>query len=270
MLKTITNPSTGLTFKMGRKRPVARYPRLSLKNYLMLTMPAPPSSTDYTAAAAKQLANIYLNDTLGDCVIAGMAHVEGVLRGNSGAELGFSNEEIIALYSAIGGYVPGNPSTDNGCDEQTALNYWQQSGLLVKKPKHKCTGWLAVNPSDRNEVRVAMWLFENLVFGLELPDAWVNPAPSGSGFTWNVEGPADPNNGHCFVGVGYTPAGVLIDTWGMIGTVLNAAVAQYAGASDGGELYTVLSQDSISRATLKAPNGFAWSQLLADFEAIKV
>jgi hypothetical protein len=217
---------------------------------------------------------MYDNDTLGDCVIAGMAHVVGVLTGNSGAKpFLYSNKEIIGLYSAIGGYVPGDPSTDQGCDEQTALNYWENNGALPphttsKTGAHKIAGWMTVDATNQEECRMALWLFENLYFGLELPDAWINPTPSASGFTWDVAGAPDPNNGHCVVGVGYTAAGITIDTWGMTGLMTNAAVAKYPTQASGGELYTVVSMDGIGKATQKAPNGFDWSQLIADFDSM--
>jgi hypothetical protein len=253
-------------YRMGRKRPIARCPRFSLKNYLMRDLPAPPASCDYSAKATKALSEMYLNNQLGDCVIAGIGHVVGVLTGNAGKQALYSNAQIIALYSAIGGYIPGHPNTDNGCDEQTALNYWQHNG--APKGEHQIAGWLAVNGADPVEYRTALWLFENLYFGLELPDKWVNPEPTQPGFTWDVAGPPDPNNGHCIVGVGYTSKGVRICTWGMLGQLTDAAIAKYATKTGEGELYTVVSHDALARATQKAPNGFDWSQLLADFDSM--
>lgn len=267
LIKTIHHPTSGRTVKLGRKRPVARCPRFKLANYLLRGLPAPPASCDYTQHAAHALSNIYDNDTLGDCVIAGMAHVVGVLTGNAGPKpFIYSNKQIIALYSAIGGYVPGDPSTDQGCDEQTALNYWENNGAPAGS--HRIAGWLAVDATNPTECRTAMYLFENLYFGIELPDQWVNPMPSASGFVWDVAGPADPNNGHCVAGVGYNSEGVTIDTWGMTGLMTNAAIAQYAVQAAGGELYTVVSQDGLNKATQKAPSGFDWSQLVADFDSM--
>jgi hypothetical protein len=266
-IKAIHHPPTGRTVKFGRKRPVARCPRFKLKNYLMRGMPAPPPSSDYTRSALSALSNIYDNDTLGDCVIAGMAHIVGVLTGNAGQKpFIYSNDQIVALYSAIGGYVPGNPATDQGCDEQTALNYWENNGAPAGS--HKIAGWLAVDATDPTEYRTALWLFENLYFGIELPDQWVNPMPSASGFVWDVAGAADPNNGHCVAGVAYNAEGVTIDTWGMTGLMTDKAIAQYAVQASGGELYTVVSQDGLSKATQKAPSGFDWSQLVADFDSM--
>ena len=266
MVKHVIHPVSGKKFHLGRNRPKVRGPRLSLQNYLGRTLPAAPATVDYTGPASAALSQIYLNDQLGDCVIAGMAHVEGVLTGNAGDEFVYTDEQITALYSAIGGYVPGDSSTDQGTDEQTALNYWQQTGAPAGE--HNITGWLSVDGTNADEVRAALWLFENLVFGIELPDAWVNPMPSASGFTWDVAGAADQQNGHCFIGAGYDANGITIDTWGMLGTLTFAAVAAYATGNGAGELYTVISKDGIAKATQKAPNGFDFTQLLADFQAI--
>lgn len=257
---------TGRPFKMGRNRPVAVAPHMKLRNYLTKGLPAPPASCDYTKPSMSALSNVYENNSLGCCVVSGMAHVIATLTGNAGDLFTFSDQQIIALYSAIGGYVPGDPSTDQGCDEVTALNYWIKQGAPIGS--NKILGYLSVDPTDLNQVHLAQFLFENLYFGIELPDAWVNNMPQASGFTWDVAGQPDPENGHCVVGCGFTSQGVLFDTWGLIGTMTNAAVEQYAGSNDGGALYTVISQEMISKATQKAPNGFDFAALVADFDSL--
>jgi hypothetical protein len=146
------------------------------------------------------------------------------------------------------------------------LNYWENNGAPVGS--HKIAGWLAVDGTDAAEVRTALWLFENLYFGMELPDQWITPFPSASGFTWDAAGPPNPNNGHCVVGVGYTAQGVVIDSWGMTGLITDAAVAKYPITAANGALYTVVSQDGLNRASQKVPAGFDWSQLVADFDSM--
>ena len=230
-------------------------------------MPSPPASCDYSVNASAALSQMYGNDTLGDCVIAGIGHLIGTFTGNAGvAPFIFAPEQIISLYSAIGGYVPGDPSTDQGCDEVTALNHWQNKGAPIGH--HKLAGWIQVDGSNPEEYRTALWLFENLFFGMELPDEWVSPFPSAPGFIWDAAGPPDIANGHCVVGVGYGASGVTIDSWGMLGTLTDAAVDKYAVPVSAGALYTVLSSNSLAAATLKAPNGFDWSQLAADFASM--
>ena len=79
---------------------------------------------------------------------------------------------------------------------------------------------------------------------------------------------AGDNGGSAFASRKYTPRGVTVDTWGMAGVMTNAAVAEYCAESNGGALYSVLSHDQIALAHTKAPNGFDFTQLTADFQAI--
>jgi hypothetical protein len=256
-------PHLGQTVKLGRRRPVARQPQLSLKNYLKL--PSPPASADYSTPAMSVLSNIYLNDQLGDCVIAGGYHVVGVETGGAGDLFTATNPQLIADYSAIGGYVPGDPSTDNGCNEQTALNYWTEHGFADGT---KLLGSLAIDPSNQSELEASLYLFQNLFFGLELPQHWVSPMPSAPGFTWDVAGASVPTNGHCVAGVGYDEAGVTIDTWGMLGTMTWKAIAKYCSKANYGDVYVMLTPDQLAKGQTRAPNGVNWTQLIADFNSI--
>jgi hypothetical protein len=263
------NPVTGQQFKMGRKRPLVRGPRLSLKNYLTKSLPTPPASGDYMSKASASLGMVLGNDALGDCTAAGAMHIEGIFRANSGSDLPPpTQEQTIQFYSATTGYNPADPSTDQGGDEQVVLSYWQNKGLFADG-SGKCTGWVAVNGQDFEEVITALYLFENLYFGIELPDAWVTPFPSSNDFTWDVAGDADPENGHCFISGAWQPNKVRTCTWGMQGWLTEAAIAKYTTAASGGELYTILSPDSINKATQKAPNGFLATSLLDDLNSIK-
>ena len=255
-----------MTFKLGRKRPIARGPRLAFGNYLLADLPKPPLEMLYGAKANLCLSQMFLNDQLGDCVEAAMFHCDGVLEANAGRPIVFTDADVEKVYE-VTGYVPGDPATDQGSDEQTMLNWWQKNGLLPDG-SHKIAGWAALTGSNRGQVETAIWLFENCLFGVELPDEWVNNMPSASGFMWDVAGPANPNNGHAFIGFGYGPSGVKISTWGMWGEITWAAVAKYASTALSGELYTVLSSDALATASTKAPAGFDLTQLMADIQAI--
>lgn len=259
----------GKTIKFGRKRPDpvaldAVKKRVSFSKYSAV-LPAAPTSTNYAFKAMVALSQMYLNDQLGDCVIAGANHLEGLATANAGSPIFIATQkQIQADYSAVGGYVPGNPSTDNGCDEVTAMNYYQTHGFANGS---KISGWIPVQATNVTQVMQAMWLFENLFFGIELPDSWVNPGPSASGFVWD-DGTPNPNNGHCVAGVGYNSQGVQIDTWGMIGTITWKAVEHLCSSPGGGELYVFLMPDQVAKAQAKAPNGFDWSTLVTDFDAL--
>jgi hypothetical protein len=251
--------------KLGRTRPIAIGPHFKLRNYARLgVLPAPPTVCDYSTPAASCLANVFDNDSLGCCVISGAYHIVGVETGNAGTLFTATDAQIIADYSAIGGYVPGDPSTDGGCDEVTAQNFWMANGFADGT---KLLGWLAVDATNTLEVQQACYLFENLYFGIELPDAWITPFPSANGFVWDA-GPPNPNNGHCIMGLGYSDAGVLIDSWGMIGTITWAALAALCVPAAGGSLSVWITPDQLAKGQTKAPNGFAWDDLIADFGAM--
>lgn len=263
----IVKSRDGRSLKMGRVRPryEARLRLSRLRDYAVgrVIPPAPPS-VDYWTPAASWLSQILGNDSLGDCTAAGAFHVGGALLAAAGEHVPFTQDDVVRFYSATTGYVPGDPSTDRGGDEITVLNYWKNAGLTPSA--HQIVGFVSVNALSWSEVRSALYLFENLYFGVELPDAWINPFP-GSGSVWDAAGAADPENGHCFVGLAYDDGGVYVDTWGEKVRVTPAAISKYAGVADGGELYAVLSRDAIARATQRAPNGLNWNQLAADLSA---
>jgi hypothetical protein len=265
-LKTIHAPHLGRSVKMGRRPPVAHGPRLHLGNYLNLsTLPTPPASGDYSPAAMSALSLVMMNDTLGCCVISSKGHIVATETGNAGSLFTYSDAQIVKEYSAIGGYVPGDSSTDGGCDMVTALNWYVANGFADGT---KLDAWVALDGANADQLRAAMWLFEDLEFGMALPDLWVNPFPSGAGFTWDVAGAPDPNNGHCVPGVGWTDQGIYIDTWGLIGTLTYGAIATYAVNKNGGELYALLTPDQIAAGALKAPNGFDWQSLVSDIQTL--
>ena len=265
-VRELVHPTTGQTFKLGRQRPISHCRSLHLKNYLMRSYAPPPAAVNWVTAAKPSLNLIYLNDTLGDCVIAWGAHMEGILTGNAtGVPILYTEDQIKREYRIIGGY-DGTPQSDQGCDEVTALNFWQQNGFAGGT---KIAGWMRVNGADPTEVRAAIDLFGTITFGVELPNAWCSNMPSASGFSWDTAGTPDPNNGHCFGGCGYVSGQINISTWGMTGWITDAAVAEYTANSDGGELYTVLSMDWLSKVTEKSPSGFDWSQLQADLASMR-
>jgi len=264
-IKTIDLPFLGQKVCFGRKRPVEKF-KLRFTTYNTGILPIPPRAVDYTNKALPSLNKVYLNDQLGDCVIAGGSHMRGITSGNAtGTPVLFTPSEIIAMYSAIGGYVPGNPATDNGCDENTAGSYWMSTGF---PDGVKWLGFVGIDAANKTEVMQAIDLFEAVMLGIELPDAWVNPMPSSPGFVWDLAGEPDPENGHCVISGGYDDVGVIINSWGMLGKITWEALAKYASHQSGGQLFLAVSADMIAKGQNKAPNGMDWDTLKADFAAL--
>jgi hypothetical protein len=254
--------------RLGRKHPDKPLHGLRFNNYKRDALPSPPAGVDYSPLAQASLRNMYDNDSLGDCVVAAGFHVRGTGSGNAtgGNPVVFSNAQTIAEYSALSGYVPGDPNTDNGVNEQDALKYWSSTGF---PDGVKLSGWVSVDPTRQQEIMQAIDLFENLVFGVPMPDEWIGISmPQADGFVWDVASEPNPNNGHAFNAVGYNTLGVQIDTWAMIGTITWAAIAKYCAQSVGGELYCLLSPDIINKASGKSPLGIDWTTLQADLQSL--
>jgi hypothetical protein len=121
------------TFKLGRNRPALNARRLRFSDYVSPSLPVPPQVEHWapTAKAWNCLENVYANDTLGDCVEAGGAHLIGLWRGAAGSGGPYPTvDQVVAVYSAATGYVPGDPATDQGTDEVSFLNWWKQNGYF--------------------------------------------------------------------------------------------------------------------------------------------
>lgn len=258
-------------------RPTTRH-LMGVRRYLAVgtELPVAPDSFDYTGPAASALAMILANGPdptapasiassgLGDCTSCARSHIIDAVTASAGTPVVMTTDQTVAFYSASTGYVLGNSSTDDGGDEQTVLTCWQNQGASLDG--HAIVGFLNVDPTNAALVKSACWLFENLYFGCELSDSWLNI--SGSGFTWDVGSSADPNDGHAFPGLGANAQGITIDTWGFLGTFTWAAIAERCTESAGGNCYVVLTPEIVARAQGKAPNGLDWVGLIADFDGL--
>lgn len=229
--------------------------RVRLESFMDLSLvPDPPATFDYTPLAANSLKKVYLNNQLGDCVIALGYHFKGVWSANAGHEIIVSDQEIIHDYSKIGGYN-GTRRSDQGCNEQDALHYWQTVGFT---DGDKIEGWLTVNPHDLAAAKKICWLFEGLFYGSGLPDSWLNTNP---GFVWDAGRP-NPNNGHAFGSFGWDGAWK-VSTWGMVGHMTDAAHQRNID-----EAYVLLNDTMVNKVTQKAPNAVDWNSLISYWNSI--
>jgi hypothetical protein len=209
-------PEQNRTVKLGRIRPKAPPPALRLALYLTPGATPPPPSVDYSAKAAASLRRMYLNDTVGDCVIAGKMHQLGVWSGNDAAPGGVvqaTDQEVLSQYHTICG--PG----DNGCVITDVLDWFKARGLQAGGTKYTIDGYVAVDWTNKLEVQVALYLFGSLTIGINLPGTWTQ---GGDGSTWDATNSAIVG-GHDVCCVGYNDRGVQIATWGGLRTITWAA-----------------------------------------------
>lgn len=251
--------------KLGRKMPKPHARRVRFGTFLKSAdLPTPAVETSYSPIAQPCLDQILMNDKLGCCTAATAMHVAGVILGNAGTPIKFSNAQVQAFYSLSTGYKPGHPDTDQGGDEITVLDCWRQNGL--EKHLHGIAGHLSVDGANLLQTKTALGTFGNLYFGVSLPDSWLM-APNG--VTLDAHEAPNPNNGHAFAGVNYDQIGVWCVLWGGIKVRLTwAAVARYTSSAAGGELHSVVSRDAIVKGTERTYGGVLWSDMTDVFHKL--
>jgi len=248
--------------KLGKKPPRIDSRTLKLAKYLVPDrLAAPPAESSWVVKVPSW--PMYGNDTLGDCVEAAAGHyVDQVTFFARGTETVLNESDIIAFYSAAGGYVPGDPSTDNGTDMLTALNIWRQQGIGTSR--HKIYAYMAVDYTNTTEVMQAITLFGSLYTGIQLPisaqgqDKWtvVTGGPFGN------KGIAGGWGGHCVPIMAYSPITLTCVTWGERLKMSHNFFADYVDES-----YVVLSEEWIGGNGM-SPSGFNLAQLDADLAAL--
>src|SRR5208282_2743184 len=97
-------------FKLGRSavKLVPRHRRLS--SALFDILPPPPDTVDNTGGVSDW--GMMLNDSLGDCTIAGLGHSIQVASLAAGTEETVSDDVIEEGYETLCGYNPSDSSTD--------------------------------------------------------------------------------------------------------------------------------------------------------------
>jgi hypothetical protein len=263
-------------FKLGRRVTKAR-PMLKLADYVTPALAPAPGSVDWVTKV--KVWGMLGNDTLGNCVEAEQLHlIEAATTYADGSELVATNEEAIKLYTAEGGYMPGDPNTDNGTDMLAALEYWQNTGIEIGTTRHKIDAWVSVNMSDPEEMHQAIYLFGGVFYGVDLPISAQTPAEDGDGNpVWEFAGNTKGDNaigswgGHAVPLLAYyagrhTGFGVRhryrAISWNEVFDVTPEFMTVY-----GSECYAPVSADWIGRSGA-APNGLSLDQLLADMKAL--
>jgi len=247
------------TIKLGKKAARHDARTLQFANYVKVTAPpAPPKLEDWT----KKVGNwpMMLNNTLGDCTCACAGHmIEEWTTYAKPTGYTPTDPQILQAYEAVGGYVPGQPNTDNGAVILDVLNYWRQTGIAG----HPIRAYVSVDPKNHPEVIDSTYLFGNCYLGVQLPlsaqtqTVWSVPPGGATG-----QGAPGSWGGHAIPVVEYDARGLTVITWGAKKRMTWSFLDAYCD-----EAYAVLSDDFIA-ATGQAPNGFELAQLDADLTEI--
>jgi hypothetical protein len=208
---------------------------------------------------------MHLNDQLGDCTCAADANVvqQQTFYGQ-GTEVIVPDSATLLSYEKVGGYVPGDPSTDQGALIPDALAYLKATGMVG----HTIANYGSIDASQVAKIKTAIAEFGAVDFGVNLPNSaqaqFQAGLDAGTMPVWDYDPSADNTieGGHCILGVGYTAAGFLIFTWSAVVLVTWAWWSRY-----GSEAWAVVSHDWVNAATGKDPEGVDLAVLGQEFAA---
>lgn len=155
-----------------------------------------------------------MNDQIGNCTIASAGHIIEYWNYVGNLFLPTMTDlEAEVIYSIIGKYVSGNPSTDNGCVELDVLNYFQSHGVMAASKIVSLTKFLSVPRTDLQQIKSSIYHLGNCYLGYNLPS---NAASQTD--LWSVDPNAQIEGGHAIPAVGYddTQNLLYVVSWGTI------------------------------------------------------
>jgi hypothetical protein len=171
--------------------------------------PLPPEKTywEYLVKSYPMMKN----DSVGDCTCACIGHLIQLWTAHTGTMLTPTDDDVLAVYSAVTGYNPSTGENDNGAAITDILDYVRQNGLAG----HKIDGWAQIDQTNHTHVAQAIYLFGGLDIGFNVPQSAMNQNQAHE--TWTVL-PDDGGiiGGHSVPVVGYGAKGCTCVTWGAL------------------------------------------------------
>jgi hypothetical protein len=230
-----------------------------LSSYLdKAALPKPPKTFGHEALIPATWGMLG-NDAYGDCVWAGAAHETMLWNAEAGRKVAFTDKCVLSDYSAVTGFNPKKPSTDQGTDMVVAASYRRKTGVVDAAGKrHTVAAYLSIKPGDLNEHAIAMWLFGAVGIGIAFPTSAMDQFNAGK--PWDVVSRSKIEGGH-YIPLVARRADLECVTWGKIQRMTAAFFAKFNDES-----VAYVSLEALTNN--KSPEGFDAAQLQADLAAL--
>lgn len=247
-----------IQFRGGRRPAEPARPHLKFGAYLSPELPAPPASADWLTPVPAADWGMLANDRYGDCTCAAVGHKRiGDVYVNQGAVLTVTDADALGLYSAVTGFTPADPSTDQGAVCQDVLDVWRQRGFLGEK----IVAFAKVDLSNVTEVKQAIALFGQIYCGFNFPGSAMDQFNAGQ--PWDVVRGAQIEGGHCVTIGAFDAAGLECVTWGKVQRLTWAFFKKYFD-----EAWVIVTPDMINPKTGKDIAGYDLYTLGQDFSTL--
>lgn len=203
-----------MTLQLGKLPARPGAVQLKFSTYFNTTvLPTPPATFGHDVLVPSF--PMFANDQYGDCLWAGAGHETQIWTAEgSGVSAKFADSNLLAAYSAVTGFRPNDPSTDNGTDMQLAASYRRRVGLRdIHGKRHKVGAYVALQPGNLDELYTAMWLFGAVGIGIEFPASAMDQFNSRQ--PWDVSTVnTNIDGGHYIPGAGHHAGLINVITWG--------------------------------------------------------
>lgn len=238
--------------KLGKKPARPDAIKLKLVQIMDATaLPTPPAAFGHANLVHGRW-SILGNDKWGDCVWAGAAHEHMLfsLAGKHGS-VKFDDRSVLSDYSAVTGFDPADPATDQGTDMQAAASYRRKVGVIdYHGIRHKVDAYAEITRADLSQVALASWLFGACGIGVEFPDSAMDQFNAGKPFSV-VKG-AKIEGGHYMPCVGrHKDGNYVLVTWGRLVTATPEWMRKYMD-----EAVAYISRDIIQDKSHMSLEGF--------------
>ena len=220
------------------------------------TWPAVPSQGWEFAVPASAL-SVLGNDQYGNCAEAGALHLIQAQSFNARGALIPTTQDALNLYTAVTGFNPNDPSTDQGTVLTDLLTYWLKTGITIGSSLHKIVGYASLDISSLSQMRYASYTFGGSYLGINCPQQCEQDTSN-----WNFSPGLPIAGGHCIIEAGEGSAGGKIGSWGLWIPASNGFLLSYLD-----EGYIVVSQDWLN-AQAKSPTGLDLDGLLTAMKAL--
>jgi len=178
---------------LGKKPAVSKPSDLKLTSFLIALPPLPSKRFGYGTLFTDW--RMLGNDYVGDCVFASADHQTMLWNKLAGHPVSFTKENTLADYSAVTGYNPKDPNSDQGTVVQEALSYRRKTGVIDSNGKrHKIDAYARIPAGNFSLMLRCVWTFGAVEIGFEVPSSALDQWHAGE--VWDDVGDSNIEGGH--------------------------------------------------------------------------
>lgn len=157
-----------MTFKLGKLPARPGAVRFALATYAP-TLSAPPGK--FTSHQTLVLDwQMLANDRYGSCVFSGAGHETMLWNREASRAVPFTDSAVLSDYTAVTGFNPADPSSDQGTDMAVAASYRRKTGVVdANGARHQVAAYLAITPGDKTALKQAIYRFSVVGIGIQFP-----------------------------------------------------------------------------------------------------